>query len=72
MKIAICPNCEKEIEEGTKFCPHCSNAIISVSYKSIFSWQWADKIFLFSVILVFIGFFQPWFPGSILDQENPI
>ena len=72
MKIAICPNCEKEIEEGTKFCPHCSNAIISVNYKSIFSWQWADKIFLFSVILVFIGFFQPWFPGSILDQENPI
>ncbi len=72
MEIAICPNCEKEVLEGTKFCPHCSNAIISVSYKTIFGWQWADKIFLFAVILIFIGFFQPWFPGSILDEENPI
>ncbi len=72
MEIAICPNCEKEIAEGIKFCPHCSNAITSVSHKTIFSWQWVDKIFLFAVILVFIGFFQSWFPGSILDQENPI
>ena len=39
MEIAICPNCEKEIAEGTKFCPHCSNAIISVSYKTIFGWR---------------------------------
>ena len=72
MEIAICPNCEKEIAEGIKFCPHCSNAITSVRHKTIFSWQWIDKIFLLAVILVFIGFFQPWFPGSILYQENPI
>jgi len=72
MDIAICPSCKKEIPEDIKFCPHCSNAIVSVSHKTIFSWQWAEKIFLFSVILVFIGFFQPWFPGSIVDQENPI
>jgi osmoprotectant transport system permease protein len=72
MEIAICPNCEKEIAEGIKFCPHCSNAITSVSHKTVFSWQWIDKIFLCAVILVFIGFFQPWFPGSILYQEDPI
>jgi osmoprotectant transport system permease protein len=72
MEIAICPSCKKEIQEDVKFCPHCSNAIVSVGHKSIFSWQWADKLFLFAVILIFIGFFQPWFPGSILDQENPI
>jgi osmoprotectant transport system permease protein len=72
MEIAICPSCKKEVPEDAKFCMHCSNPIVSVSYKAIFSWQWADKIFLFAVILIFIGFFQPWFPGSILDQENPL
>lgn len=72
MEIAICPNCKKEIPEDTKFCPHCESAVVSVSHKSIFSWQWTDRIFLFAFILVSIGFFQPWFPGSILDQENPI
>ena len=72
MEIAICPSCKKEIPGDVKFCPHCSNAIVSISHKTIFSWQWAEKIFLFAVILVFIGFFQPWFPGSIVDQENPI
>jgi len=72
MEIALCPHCKKEIPEDEKFCPHCSSAVTSVSYATIFSWRWADKIFLFTVILIFIGFFQPWFPGSILDQENPL
>jgi len=72
MKIAICPSCKKEIPEETKFCPHCSAAVTSVSYTTIFSWKWADKIFLFAVILIFIGFFQPWFPGSILLREKHI
>ena len=71
MEIAICPSCKKEVPEDAKFCMHCSNAITSISHKTIFSWQWADKIFLFAVILIFIGFFQPWFPGSFLDQGNP-
>ena len=72
MEIAICPNCKKEIPEDTKFCNHCSSPVVSVSYKAIFSWQWSDKILLFSVILVFVGFFQPWFPGSILDQDSAL
>ena len=72
MEVAICPNCKKEIPEDAKFCNHCSSPIISVSYKSVFSWQWSDRIFLFTVILIFIGFFQPWFPGSILMQEKSV
>jgi osmoprotectant transport system permease protein len=72
MEIAICPSCKKEISEDSKFCNHCSNPVVSVFHKTIFSWKWADKIILFSIILIFIGFFQPWFPGSILYKDNPI
>ena len=72
MEVAICPNCKKEISENTKLCSHCANPIVSVLYKSVFSWPWADKIILFSIILIFIGFFQPWFPGSILYEDNPL
>jgi len=72
MEIAICPHCKKQIPEDAKFCPHCSSAVTSVSHAAIFSWQWADKILLFASILVFIGFFQPWFPGSILYEEKPL
>ena len=72
MEVAICPNCKKEIPEDTKFCHHCSNPVVSALYKTVFSWSWADKIILFSIILIFIGFFQPWFPGSVLYKENPI
>ena len=72
MEIAICSSCNKEISEGSRFCNHCSNPVVSVLYKTIFNWQWADKIILFSIILIFIGFFQPWFPGSILYEDNPM
>ena len=72
MEIAICPSCNKEIPEDTKFCSHCANPVVSVLYKTVFSWQWADKIILFAIILILIGFFQPWFPGSILSEDNPI
>ena len=72
MKIAICPSCRKEIPEDAKFCDHCATPVISVIYKNIFSWQWSDKIFLFAVLLVFIAFFQPWFPGSILYQDTAV
>ncbi|MDH3803497.1 MAG: zinc ribbon domain-containing protein, partial [Deltaproteobacteria bacterium] len=72
MEIAICPSCRKEIPEDAKFCDHCANPVVSVLYKTIFSWQWSDKIFLFAVLLVFIAFFQPWFPGSILYQDAPV
>jgi osmoprotectant transport system permease protein len=72
MEIAICPSCNKEVPEDTKFCSHCANPVVSVLYKTVFSWQWADKIILFSIILIFIGFFQPWFPGSILSEDKPL
>jgi osmoprotectant transport system permease protein len=72
VKIAICPSCRKEIPEDAKFCDHCANPVVSAVYKTIFSWQWFDKIFLFAVLLVFIAFFQPWFPGSILIQDTPL
>jgi osmoprotectant transport system permease protein len=72
MEVAICPNCKKEVSEDTKFCSHCANPVVSVLYKSVFSWSWADKIILFSIILIFIGFFQPWFPGSILFEDKPL
>jgi len=72
MEIAICPCCRKEISEDTKFCPHCGAAVTSISHTTIFSWKWADKIFLFAVILIFICFFQPWFPGSILFEEKSV
>jgi osmoprotectant transport system permease protein len=72
MEIAICPSCKKEVPEDTKLCSHCANPVVSVIYKTVFSWRWADKIILFSIILIFIGFFQPWFPGSILYDDNPL
>ena len=72
MEIAICPSCKKEIAENAKFCDHCSSPVVSVVHKTIFSWQWSDKVFLFAILLVFVAFFQPWFPGSILYQEKPI
>jgi osmoprotectant transport system permease protein len=72
MEIAICPSCRKEIPEDAEFCDHCANPVVSVVHKTIFSWQWSDKIFLFAVLLVFIAFFQPWFPGSILYQDSPL
>ena len=72
MEIAICPSCRKEISEDSKSCDHCASPVVSVIHKTIFSWQWSDKIFLFAVLLVFIAFFQPWFPGSILYQDAPV
>ena len=72
MKIAICPSCKKEISEDSRLCNHCASPVVSVLYKTVFSWPWADKIILFSIILIFIGFFQPWFPGSILYENNPL
>ena len=72
MEVAICPSCKKEISEDSRFCSHCANPVVSVLYKTIFSWQWDDKIILFSIILIFIGFFQPWFPGSIIYADHPI
>ena len=72
MKIAICPSCKKEIPEDSKFCSHCANPVVSVLHKNIFSWQWDDKIILFSIMLIFIGFFQPWYPGSIIYADHPI
>jgi len=72
VEIAICSSCRKEIPEDAKFCDHCANPVISVVHKDIFSWQWSDKIFLFAVLLVFIAFFQPWFPGSILFEDTPL
>ena len=72
MEIAICPNCKKEIPEDAKSCNHCLKPIISVKHKSVFSWQLSDKIFLFAAIILLIGFFQPWFPGSILSADKPI
>ncbi|MGD8916036.1 MAG: ABC transporter permease subunit [Syntrophobacterales bacterium] len=72
MKITICPSCRKEIPKDAKFCDHCANPVVSVIHKTIFSWQWSDRIFLLAVLLVFIAFFQPWFPGSILYRKTPI
>ena len=72
MKITICPSCRKEIPKDAKFCDHCANPVVSVIHKTIFSWQWSDRIFLLAVLLVFISFFQPWFPGSILYRKTPI
>ena len=72
MEIAICPSCRKEISEDSKSCDHCASPVVSVIHKTIFSWQWSDKVFLFAVLLVFIAFFQPWFPGSILYQDAPV
>jgi len=72
MEIAICPSCKKEIPENAKFCDHCASPVVSVIHKTIFSWRWSDKIFLLAILVVFIAFFQPWFPGSILYQEKPI
>ncbi|MCP4683778.1 MAG: hypothetical protein GY864_15720, partial [Desulfobacterales bacterium] len=31
-----------------------------------------DKILLFAILLTFIFFFQPWFPGDILLEEKPV
>ena len=59
MEVARCPSCKKEIPEDSKICAHCSNPVVSALYKTIFRWQWADKIILLSIILIFIGFFQP-------------
>jgi osmoprotectant transport system permease protein len=72
MKIALCPSCKREILEDSKLCSHCDNPVVSVLYKSVFSWPWADKVMLFSIILIFIAFFQPWFPGGILYRDNPL
>jgi len=72
MEIAICPNCKKEVPEDSKSCSHCLRPIVSVKYKNVFSWQLSDKIFLFAAIILLIGFFQPWFPGSILNEDKPI
>ena len=72
MDVAICPSCKKEIAGDSKFCSHCANPVVSVLYQTIFSWQWADKIILFSIVLIFIGFFQPWFPGSIIYEDRPL
>ena len=72
MRIAICPSCKKEVAEDTRFCQHCANPIVSVSYKNIFVWSWGDKIVLLATIFVLIAFFQPWFPGSISYEESPL
>jgi osmoprotectant transport system permease protein len=72
MEIAICPSCKKEISKDSKFCDHCAKPVVSVIHKTIFSWQWSDKIFLFAVLLIFIAFFQPWFPGGILFEDSPL
>ena len=72
MEIAICPNCKKEVPEDSKSCSHCLRPIVSVKHKSVFSWQLSDKIFLFAAIILLIGFFQPWFPGSILNEDKSI
>jgi len=72
MEIAICPNCGKEVPEDAKFCSHCSIPIVSVKHRTIFSWPWGDKAVLFAAILIFIGFFQPWFPGVIIYEDQPL
>jgi osmoprotectant transport system permease protein len=72
MEVAICPSCKKEIPEDSKFCSHCANPVVSVLHKTVFSWQWDDKIILFSIMLIFIAFFQPWYPGSIIYADHPI
>jgi osmoprotectant transport system permease protein len=72
MEIAVCPSCQKEIPETTKFCGHCQAPIIKAARKPIYVWQWQDKILLFAILLVGIAFFQPWLPGSVLYEDGPI
>jgi len=72
IEIPICPECKKELPLNSSECHHCSKSIAAVKFRSIFSWDWVDRIFLFFSVLIFVSFFIPWFPGKFLSQENPL
>ena len=72
LKIPVCPECNKEIFSETNVCHNCSEPLNKEKYIEIFSWHWSERIFLFSIILLFTSFFLPWFPGKILLKENPV
>jgi len=72
IEIPICPECKKELPLNSSKCHHCSKSIASVEFRSVFSWNWIDRLFLLFSVLIFISFFMPWFPGKFLSQENPL
>ena len=72
IEIPICPECKKELPLNSSECHHCSKSIAAVKFRSIFSWDWVDRIFLFFSVLIFVSFFIPWFPGKFLSRENPL
>ncbi len=71
VKVPICPECKKELPDDAVKCPHCREAVSTPKHMDIYSWQWSDRFFLFSVILLFSTFFLPWFPGKFLYQDEP-
>ncbi|HKK90957.1 MAG TPA: ABC transporter permease [Desulfobacteraceae bacterium] len=70
-KVPICPACKKELPEDAEQCAYCAADVTTPKYREIFSWKLSDRFFLFSVILLFMTFFLPWFPGRFLYQDQP-
>jgi hypothetical protein len=72
VKIPVCPECDKELPVNSTRCHHCSKTIDTLTLHHIFSLNWADRVLLFSSVLIFISFLAPWFPGEFLSQEAPL
>lgn len=72
IEIPICPECKKELPLHATRCHHCSKAVSAVKFRKVFSWNWAERLFLLFSALMFISFFMPWFPGKFLSQESPL
>jgi|GEM_PF-577430 osmoprotectant transport system permease protein len=70
-KVPICSACKKELDEDAQVCSFCGTDVEKQVFKEVFSWKPSDRFFLFSVMLLFITFFLPWFPGEFLYQDNP-
>lgn len=72
IKVPICPQCKKELQDEVVTCPHCSQAVGTPIYVEVVSWPWSDRFLLFAVVLLFTSFFLPWFPGSFLSRDQPL
>ncbi len=72
VEIPICPVCKKEISSSETVCHHCSKYVGALKFKSVFSWEWADRLFIVFSAFLFFSFFLPWFPGQFLSQETPL
>ncbi len=72
IEIPICPECRKELPLNVDKCHHCSKFITTTKFRTIFSWNLTERIFLLFSVLIFVSFFLPWFPGKFLFQDNPL